>query len=521
MKHILLTFFLSLFVFAINAQNTQIDSYCCNPPGGANVCTDYFYDDAGNLEQIRNQDAGTNVDRTLFTVEDGEIVEERFQVWTGNWTNSTLVTRAFEDGNLVLLTNRTWNGSSWEGVDQTTFIYEDGELTQEVFRVFESGSFVNSSRVLYDGLETRTQTWNGSNWENSTLTIVVEEGGNVTEIIQREWTGSWTNVSRVLFEDFDGDTALTRRTQIWDGGWRNSVLESTSLTVDGEVDEFVVRTWNGSAWENVSLVKHVYEDGNLISITNRTWENGGWVNASREVLNYDDNNIHWQSLFQTSNGMGGWITDQNCREEYTLLQGGTDDDNDGIDNDVDNCPNTPNADQADNDNDGLGDVCDTDDDNDDVADANDNCPLTANADQADNDNDGLGDICDEDDDNDDVLDVDDNCPFDANPDQADTDGDGIGDVCDALSVSLSKYIKTFSIAPNPASENVSISIELNTADNYTLSMKNMLGVEVLKNNFNGKNYNLNMNVEAMDQGVYLIHLVNSKSEVLTKKILIF
>ena len=56
--------------------------------------------------------------------------------------------------------------------------------------------------------------------------------------------------------------------------------------------------------------------------------------------------------------------------------------------------------------------------------------MTDNADQADNDNDGTGDVCDPDDDNDGVDDADDNCPSVANPGQADCDEDGIGDVCD-------------------------------------------------------------------------------------------
>ena len=105
-------------------------------------------------------------------------------------------------------------------------------------------------------------------------------------------------------------------------------------------------------------------------------------------------------------------------------------DGDGVLNAVDNCPVFANADQADADNDGVGDVCDGDDDNDSVNDEADNCPLTPNTDQADSDNDGVGDVCDPDDDNDGVPDTTDNCPVTANSDQADTDGDGEGDLCD-------------------------------------------------------------------------------------------
>ncbi len=61
---------------------------------------------------------------------------------------------------------------------------------------------------------------------------------------------------------------------------------------------------------------------------------------------------------------------------------------------ADNCPQVANADQADADNDNIGDACDSDRDGDTVANATDNCPDAANASQADADNDGLGDACD-------------------------------------------------------------------------------------------------------------------------------
>ncbi|MBI9041920.1 thrombospondin type 3 repeat-containing protein [Lutibacter sp.] len=97
--------------------------------------------------------------------------------------------------------------------------------------------------------------------------------------------------------------------------------------------------------------------------------------------------------------------------EFPLDSCSSDRDEDGILNADDNCPSTANADQADNDNDGLGDVCDDDDDNDGIIDTEDNCPFTANADQADYDEDGQGDACDDDDDNDGVVDSRDKHPF--------------------------------------------------------------------------------------------------------------
>jgi len=140
----------------------------------------------------------------------------------------------------------------------------------------------------------------------------------------------------------------------------------------------------------------------------------------------------------------------------------SDADGDGVCDAVDLCPANFDPTNNDEDNDGLGDVCDTDDDGDTIlddgddsgvegdnpcadgatVDCDDNCPLTANDDQADADADGVGTVCDIDDavagtpatdldsDGDDVIDATDNCPADSNATQTDTDGDGYGDACD-------------------------------------------------------------------------------------------
>ena len=109
-------------------------------------------------------------------------------------------------------------------------------------------------------------------------------------------------------------------------------------------------------------------------------------------------------------------------------------DDDGVLDDVDNCPGVYNPNQADADGDGLGDACDdcNDVDSDDVCDDVDNCLGTYNPNQEDTDGDGIGDACDDctDSDDDGVCDGSDNCAGACNPNQEDADGDGIGDACD-------------------------------------------------------------------------------------------
>jgi RHS repeat-associated protein len=134
-----------------------------------------------------------------------------------------------------------------------------------------------------------------------------------------------------------------------------------------------------------------------------------------------------------NNGVG-------CNSEAEVIQScQPDQDQDGIADALDNCPNTANPNQEDLDQDGIGDACDDDIDGDGVANATDCDPLDANISQpsiwyADNDNDGLGDP------NDTqsactqpagyVAVAGDNCPNITNPNQEDLDQDGIGDTCD-------------------------------------------------------------------------------------------
>jgi hypothetical protein len=113
-----------------------------------------------------------------------------------------------------------------------------------------------------------------------------------------------------------------------------------------------------------------------------------------------------------------------------------DDDQDGVPNEEDNCPDVANEDQADDDEDGFGNACD-------------NCTLVANPDQRDTNGDGYGNICDADLDNDNNINFSDlgimKAVFFTNDADADLDGSGSVNFTD-----LATMKQTFFGAPGPS-----------------------------------------------------------------------
>jgi hypothetical protein len=124
----------------------------------------------------------------------------------------------------------------------------------------------------------------------------------------------------------------------------------------------------------------------------------------------------------------------NAQNEVVRIDPYEDDDGDGVGNEVDNCPFTPNALQLNRDGDAFGDVCDDDDDGDGVLDLGDDCSVgytnwTASS-STDHDGDGCHDAAeDADDDNDGLNDMADLCALGALDWQSSASTDYDGDGC--------------------------------------------------------------------------------------------
>jgi len=129
---------------------------------------------------------------------------------------------------------------------------------------------------------------------------------------------------------------------------------------------------------NTDTIEHVWtfnSDGAETIVTSGNQSETSWTYDS-----VGENTVGLEIKVETWCPLGGCPIYTSTIEK-TFTVGENDDDNDGIINSNDNCPNTPNPDQDDTDGDGVGDACD-------------NCPNQSNPSQTDSDNDGVGDVCD-------------------------------------------------------------------------------------------------------------------------------
>ncbi len=192
-------------------------------------------------------------------------------------------------------------------------------------------------------------------------------------------------------------------------------------------------------------------------------------------------------------------------------------DGDGINNEVDNCINFPNPDQFDSNGNGIGNPCepDADGDGDGIPNAEDNCPLLANADQSDIDQDGIGDTCDEDIDGDGVPNALDNCPSTPNPDQASSNATGMGDACNMIvsTEELELGPEGIQIVPNPATDLAQLQFELLQSADLHIRVMDTRGAQIVHQYLGTRSpgqYLESLPITQLVPGIYFVELQSDR-----------
>ena len=308
---------------------------------------------------------------------------------SGNTASTTVNITITDDLNVCSLSS----GSSGSGGSVGSIVDSDGDGVEDSLDAFPADP-TEWTDTDNDGLGNNSDT--DDDGDGYLDTIEVDAGSNPLDRSSIPLDTDSDGIINLLDEDDDND-GFTDVLEIEVG---TDPLDVSSFPLDTdndlELDFYDLDDDNDGQSDLIELECGSDPLNNLSRATDTDFD--GIPNC----LDIDDDNDAFLDEVEIAEG-----TDPLNVNEYPSL----DSDGDGIPYSLsssqsfnDNCPDVPNPNQLDTDEDGFGDLCD-------------NCVTVENQDQLDSDQDGYGDVCDV-------------CPDDFNPEQEDYDRDLIGDLCD-------------------------------------------------------------------------------------------
>ena len=242
--------------------------------------TTYTYNANNQVNQATNQEWNTtssswvNVTRTTNSYDaNNQVSQVITEVWqTNTWTNASRQTYSYINTNLVdsLLTEGWDTGTNtWTNVALTTNTYNGDNTLHQTVSYFWTGSWTNTSRITF--------TYNADK--------TVKE--SIAEAFDFIITQTWSNTLRNAYTYNASKLQVTDTTQTWDGAqWNDSSL-SINTYVGTVLSTTLNQSWNGTSWENEARTNYTYNgDGTIAEIVGQDWNGTAWVNDTRITYHY-------------------------------------------------------------------------------------------------------------------------------------------------------------------------------------------------------------------------------------------
>lgn len=245
-------------------------------------------------------------DSTIYSYNTaGKVTKSVFHSLTSNFKEQYTYTYDMNQNEAEKLGQSSLNGSALENSDRTSKTYNTNNkiLTQTL-------QFWNQNLNLWKNINMETYNYNANN--------------QATEIIYQRWNvnGSyWENESKDEFNlNASGQATLALFYSWSNNAWKLSErltnitwYQWNSTIYDSDVLSAELQEWNGSVWQNVEKVTHMYDaSGNQTQELTEQWNGTMYVFEDKNTSTYfyDPNNNVTENVYKT------WFSHLNALRNY-------------------------------------------------------------------------------------------------------------------------------------------------------------------------------------------------------------
>ncbi len=269
------------------------------------------YDTTYTRQWNESSNSWENLDRIVTTYINSLMASELMQVNDdGEWVNYNLKAYYYNNGKIIEEFEQYWNDGKLKWVDNYRKLFKynnDGKLVQITHQNIYKGKYYDTSKeVLIYSADGKLQEKIIQNYEEAwTNFLKYQYYYNADELLMDEnlayWKDyQWGNPSFNYKHTYDKQGLVIEKTKYQVKGQKQILLtkEEYTYTVDGNVEEQIVLTWNSrkNKWFNSTRALYTYnEAGNAVNMTTQVSSKNKWINdLNSEFSGINDVNFDYE-----------------------------------------------------------------------------------------------------------------------------------------------------------------------------------------------------------------------------------